>query len=135
MSGKSLALKLALQFLHSRLRLDLEVNKGQVLLSLQTLLADQEPKNPPKPKKRTNSTKEFSEQFEGFTGSLHSKTRLLRQIAPESSPERSVNLCHTVSLWYLFCPQAEVFRRGNVLRGSPANEILRLAASALRSTS
>ena len=45
-----------------------------------------------KPKYRTNSTKEFSEKF-GF------------QAAPESSPERyQQSLCHTVSLWYLFCP-------------------------------
>ena len=42
-----------------------------------------------KPKNRTDSTKEFSEQFEGATGSLPSKTRVLRQITPESSPERS----------------------------------------------
>ena len=44
-----------------------------------------------KPKNRTNSTKEFSEQFEGFIGSLPNKTRVLRQITPESSPERSAN--------------------------------------------
>ena len=42
-----------------------------------------------KPTNRMNSTKEFSEQFEGLTGSLPTKTRILRQIAPESSPEPS----------------------------------------------
>ena len=35
-----------------------------------------------KPKNRTNGTKEFSEQLEGITESLPSKTRVLRQIAP-----------------------------------------------------
>ena len=52
----------------------------------------QEPKRLTKPKNRTNSTKEFSEQFEGITGSLASEARGLRQtkkIAPESSPEHS----------------------------------------------
>ena len=39
-----------------------------------------------KPPNRKNLTKYFSEQFEGITGSLPSKTRVLRQIAPESSP-------------------------------------------------
>ena len=42
-----------------------------------------------KPKIRTNSTKEFSEQFKGVSVSLPYKARVLRQIAPESSPERS----------------------------------------------
>ena len=49
----------------------------------------QEPKRTHKAKNRANSTKEFAEQFDGVTGSLPSKTRVLRQIAPESSPERS----------------------------------------------
>ena len=44
----------------------------------------------------TNSTKEFSEQFEGGYRSLPGKTRVLRQIAPESSPERSAkSLSHS----------------------------------------
>ena len=48
-----------------------------------------------KPKNRTNSTKEFSE-LRGVSGSLPSKTRVLRQIAPESSPERSAkSLSHS----------------------------------------
>ena len=50
-----------------------------------------------KPKNCMNSTKEYSEQFEGVTVSLPSKTRVLRQIAPESSPERSAK-----SLWHSF---------------------------------
>ena len=49
-----------------------------------------------KPKNRANSTKDFSEQFEGVTGSLPSKTRVLRRIASESSPERSAkSLSHS----------------------------------------
>ena len=53
-------------------------------------------KEPQSPKNRTNSTKEFSEQFEGVSGSLPSKTRVLRQIAPESSPESSAkSLSHS----------------------------------------
>ena len=40
-----------------------------------------------KPKNRTNSTKEASEQTRGDYQA--SKTRVLRQIAPESSPQRS----------------------------------------------
>ena len=63
--------------------------------------------------KRNHKTKESHEQHQrilwtirGGYWSLPSKTRALRQIAPESSPERSAkNLCHAVSLWYLFCPQ------------------------------
>ena len=46
-------------------------------------------KGPTKPKSRTSSTKTISEQFEGAIGSLPCKTRVLRQIAPKSSPERS----------------------------------------------
>ena len=49
-----------------------------------------------KRKHRANNTKEFPEQFEGITGSLPSKTSALRQIAPESSPERSAkSLSHS----------------------------------------
>ena len=60
-----------------------------------------------KPKNRTNSTKELSEQFEGISGSLPSKTRVLRQIAPGSSPERlAKSLSHSFFLWCLFCHQS-----------------------------
>ena len=57
-----------------------------------------------KPKNRPNSTKEFSEQFEGVIGSLPIKTGVLRQIAPESSPERSAKssraqLLPATSIW------------------------------------
>ena len=57
----------------------------------------QEAKRPHKAKNnRTNSTKEYAEQFEGVTWSLPSKTRVLRQVTPESSPERSVkSLSHS----------------------------------------
>ena len=56
----------------------------------------QEPKRTQKPIHRTNSNKEFSGQFEGTTGSLPIKTRVLRLIAPESSPERSAkSLSHS----------------------------------------
>ena len=40
---------------------------------------------PTKPNNRANNTKEFPEQFEGIS----QKSKGLRQIAPESSPERS----------------------------------------------
>ena len=46
-------------------------------------------KDPQNQQNRTNNAKEFSEQFEGATGPLPIKTRVLRQIAPESSPESS----------------------------------------------
>ena len=46
-------------------------------------------KDPTKPRIRAKSTKELSEQFEGDTGHHPLKNRVLRQIAPESSPERS----------------------------------------------
>ena len=44
---------------------------------------------PTKPKNRTNSAKEFFEQFEGVAGQCPVKQGFLRQIAPESSPGRS----------------------------------------------
>ena len=47
-------------------------------------LSNQEPKRAHKAKNRTNSTKEFSERFEGVAGHLPSETRVLRQIAPKS---------------------------------------------------
>ena len=56
------------------------------------------PKKTTKPENCTNSTKEFSEEFEGFT----QQNKDLRQIAPESSPEVRQSLCHTISLWYRF---------------------------------
>ena len=63
-------------------------------LKTQKILRSQ--KGPTKPKNRANSTKEFSEQFEGVTGSFLCKTRVLGQIAPESSPERSAkSLSHS----------------------------------------
>ena len=46
-------------------------------------------KRTPKPKNRTNSAKELSQQFEGFTGHFPLKQGVLKQIAPESSPESS----------------------------------------------
>ena len=65
-----------------------------------------------KPKNCTNSTKELSEQFGGGYRSLPIKTRALRQIAPEVHPNVRQNLCHTVSLWYLFCPQLGMRKPG-----------------------
>ena len=58
-----------------------------------------------KPKNRTNSTKEFSKQFEGATRSLPSKTRGLRQITPESSPEQLANSLSQNFFVIPFCPQ------------------------------
>ena len=61
-------------------------------------------KETPKPKNRTNSAKEFSEQFEGVTGHYPLKQGFLRQIAPENSPESSAKSLLQSSLGYLFCP-------------------------------
>ena len=67
-------------------------------------------KGPTKPKNRTNSTKESSEQFEGATGSLPSKTGVLRQIAPGSSPERSAkSLSHSFFVVPLYPSICAVF--------------------------
>ena len=52
-----------------------------------------------KPKNRTNSTKAFSEQFEGVIRSLPNNTRVVRQIAPESSPERLAKSETNNTLW------------------------------------
>ena len=57
-----------------------------VLVSCQGVIRSQEGLT--KPQNRTNNTNKFSEQFEGATGWLPSKTRVLRQIAPDSSPEQ-----------------------------------------------
>ena len=63
-------------------------------------------KGPTKPKNRANSTKEFSEQFEGDYQLQPNTTRVLRQIAHQIvHPNVQQNLSHTVSLWYLVCPQ------------------------------
>ena len=71
-----------------------------VVLPLETptneTLLEQEPKGLRKPKNRTNSTKEFSEQFEAVTGHYPVKQGVLRQIVPESSAERSAkSLSHS----------------------------------------
>ena len=53
-------------------------------------------KDPQNQKNRTNSTKEFSELFEGVTGHYPVKQGFLRRIPPESSPERSAkSLSHS----------------------------------------
>ena len=70
-----------------------------------------------KPKNRTKSTKDCSEHFEGVSRSLPSKTRVLRQIVLESSPERSARTpCHTVSLRYDLCSQHLVSARSKVFQ-------------------
>ena len=49
-----------------------------------------------KPKNRTKSTKELSEQFEGVTGHYPVKQGVFGRIAPESSPKRSAkSLSHS----------------------------------------
>ena len=54
----------------------------------------------------TKSTKDLSEQFEAGIGSLPNKTRVLRQIAPESSPERSTkSLSHSFFVVPCLCPR------------------------------
>ena len=66
-----------------------------------------------KPKHRKNSTKEFSEQFEGVTGSLPSRTSwVLKQIARESSPERSAkSLSHSFFVGPFLSPKNVQQRR------------------------
>ena len=62
-----------------------------------------------------NSTKEFPEQFEGAIGSIPSKTRVSRQIAPESSPERSAKtLAHSFFVGPFLSP---IFLFGETLKG------------------
>ena len=57
---------------------------------------DQGPKRTHKAKIRANSTKEFSLSIRGGYRSSSSKIRALRQIAPESLPERSAkSLSHS----------------------------------------
>ena len=59
-----------------------------------------------KPKSRTKSTKEFSEKMEGVTGSFPPERQgLWGKSHQKAHPNVRQNLCHTVSLWYLFCPQ------------------------------
>ena len=59
-------------------------------------------KGPTKPRNRANNTKAFSEQFEGKPPS---KTRVLRQIVPESSPESSAkSSSHNFFMVPFFCP-------------------------------
>ena len=55
----------------------------------ETPIASGAKKDPQNQKNRTTSTKEYSEQFEGVTRSLPSKTKVYKQITPESSPESS----------------------------------------------
>ena len=65
---------------------------------------NQEPRRTHKAKNGMNSTKEFSEEFEGgLTG---------RQITPESSPALGKIF---VTVWHLFCPQLKVSEL-NILR-------------------
>ena len=67
---------------------------------------NQEPKRTHKSQKsRTNRPKEFSEQFEALPGRYPVKQGLFwgkshQKVHTNVRP----NLCHTVSLWYLFCP-------------------------------
>ena len=63
------------------------------------------PRGPTKPKNRTNSTKEFSEQFEGVTGHYPVKQGFWGKSDQKVHPNVRQNLCHAVSLWYLACPQ------------------------------
>ena len=58
------------------------------------------------PKNHTNSTKEVSEQFEGVTGHYPVKQGFRGKSHQTIHPNVRLNLCHTVSLCYLFCPQS-----------------------------
>ena len=59
-------------------------------------------KGPTKPKNRTNSTNEFSEQFEGVTGHYPSKQGFWGKSHQKVHPNVRPNICHIVSLWCLF---------------------------------
>ena len=77
---------------------------------METRIKDQ--KRTPKPKKRTNSTKEFSEQFEGATGHYTVKQGFGGESHQKVHLKVRQNLCRKSSLGYLFCPQNESFRGG-----------------------
>ena len=63
-----------------------------------------------------NSTKESSEQFEGITGHYPVKQGFRGKSLQKVHPNVLQNLCHTVSLWYLFCPQGHAGGfHGNVI--------------------
>ena len=62
-------------------------------------------KEPTKPKNRTNNTKEFFEQFEGVTGNYPVNQGFWGKSHQKVHPNVRQNICHTVSLWYLFCLQ------------------------------
>ena len=65
---------------------------------------NQEPKRTRKTQKSHEKHQRIFWIIRGGYWSLPSKTRALRQITPESSSENvRLNLCHTASLWYLFC--------------------------------
>ena len=62
-------------------------------------------KRPTKPLICANRTKEFSEQFEGVIGHDPVKQGFWVKSHHSVQPNVRQNLCHTVSLWYLFCLQ------------------------------
>ena len=76
-------------------------------------------KRTPKPKNRTNSTKEFSEQFEGVTGHYPLKQGLWGKSHQKVHPKVRRNLCRKSSLGYLFCPWQRWLKSG--FRGSTPN--------------
>ena len=83
-------------------------------------------KRTPKPKNRTNSAKEFSEQFEGGYRSMPIKTRVLRRIAPESSPESSAESLSQKFFGVPFLSLIDVPNRGCTVRsGSNRTDLQR----------
>ena len=61
-------------------------------------------KRAPKPKKRTNSTKEFSEQFDGVTGHHPVKKGFWGESCQKVHTKVRQNLCRTSSLGYFSVP-------------------------------
>ena len=77
-------------------------------------------KRTPKPKNRTNSAKEFFEQFEGVAGHYPLKQGVWGKSQQKVHPKVRRNLCRKSSLGYPFCPRrlSEVTQKPFLSSGS-----------------
>ena len=78
---------------------------------------NQEPKRTHKAKKSHEQHQRIFWTIRGVTESLPSKTRVLGQIAQKVHLNVWQNLCHTVSLWYLFGPQLSLRTKSESCKG------------------
>ena len=78
-------------------------------------------KRSPKPKNRTNSAKEFSEQFAGVSGPYPLKQGFWGKSHQKVHPKVRRNLCRKSSSGYLFCPW-ELFQVGMVERNAGVSQ-------------